>query len=116
MLEILLLIFLCRKKLGPMMRAKGRSAFGYQFLLVASCLAGEFLGVMTGTALHVFAAVQVPAYPLALIGAVAGCVVAFVVAKSVPPIREQRGFEVVPAEGPSPVPTAQISPGRPPSH
>ena len=69
MLEILLLIYLC-KKLGDMIRAKGRSAGWYQFLLVFAWFVGEFMGAVLGVMLAGLDGA--PLYLGALFGAAAG--------------------------------------------
>jgi hypothetical protein len=119
MLEVLLLIFLCRKKMGPMMRAKGRNPFGYQFLLVALWAGGELSGIISGVLVSSDEE-QWPVFVLTIIGAGLGCAVAFVIANAVSPIGTQRGFAVVPAmpvvPGPPGMPLAPAPPpaGMPP--
>ena len=94
MLEILLLIYLCRE-LGKILRAKGRSAGWFQFLLVILWFGGEFFGAVAAV---IIGFEDGPAIYLgALLGAAGGAVLGFVIAKSVAPALPQGppGFEVV---------------------
>jgi hypothetical protein len=93
-LEILFLVYLCRK-LGAILRAKGRSAGGYQFLLVVLWFGGEIFGaVVTVAVLRMDGA---PAYLGALLGAAGGATLAFVIANSLGPVVSEGppGFAVV---------------------
>jgi hypothetical protein len=94
MLEILLLVYLCRK-VGEMMRAKGRSAGWMQVLLVVGWFAGEFMGAVLGVVLAGLDGA--PMYLGALLGAAAGATAVFVVAKSLAPAYQggPPGFAVV---------------------
>ena len=94
MLEILLLVYLC-KQIGKILRDKGRSAGWFQFLLVVLWLGGEFFGAMVAVVLGVDGSGGV--YLAALLGAAGGAVLAFVIAKSVAPAsaKEPPAFEVV---------------------
>jgi hypothetical protein len=95
MLEILLLVYLCRK-LGEMLRAKGRSAGWFQFLLAVAWFAGEFMGAVL---LAILAGMGGAALYLgALLGAAAGVTAVFIVAHSLAPANTggPAGFSVVP--------------------
>ena len=97
MLEVLLLIYLSRR-LGEIVRAKGRSAGWYQFLLVVLWFGGEIFGaVVTVT---VFRADGLAAYLGAIVGAAGGAVLGFVIANSVAPATHQGspGFAVLQAD------------------
>jgi hypothetical protein len=82
MLEILLLIYLCRR-LGAMLRAKGRSAGWMQVLLVVAWFVGEFMGAMVGAMLMGIDGAAL--YIGALLGAAAGAAAVFVLASSMAP-------------------------------
>ena len=94
MLEILLLVYLC-KQVGKILRDKGRSAGWFQFLMVVLWLGGEFVGAMVAVALGVGEAGGV--YLGALLGAAGGAVLGFVIAKSVAPAsaKQPPAFEVI---------------------
>ena len=94
MLEILLLIYLCRE-LGKILRAKGRSAGWFQFLLVILWFGGELFGAVAAAIIGFDSG---PAMYLgALLGAAGGAVLGFVIAKSIAsaPVEGPQGFEVV---------------------
>jgi len=92
MVEILILWQLCQS-IGNIAREKGRSATGYQFLLVAMWFGMEFLGGVVGL---IATNQNGYAYLLALAGAVGGAIIAFVIAKSRPTALSSgpRGFAV----------------------
>ena len=94
MLEILLLVYLC-KEVGKILRNKGRSPGWFQFLMVVLWLGGEFLGAMVAVILGVSGGGGV--YIGALIGAAGGAVLAFVIAKSAAPASAMQppAFEVI---------------------
>ncbi|MDB5355676.1 MAG: hypothetical protein JWN24_2129 [Phycisphaerales bacterium] len=95
MLEILLLWHLC-KKIGVKLRAKGRSAGGYQAMLVAMWFGGEIIGAIIGVVVMGGGA---GAYLFAILGAAAGAVAAFVIVNSVAPLEIDRptgGFPITP--------------------
>jgi hypothetical protein len=96
MLEILLVIYLC-KQIGNVLRNKGRSPGWYQAMLVAFWIIGELMGgiiamvIMGGEA-------NALAYLGALAGAAAGAGLAFFVAHQATPAAQMapRGFAVMP--------------------
>ena len=93
-MEILLLIYLCRR-LGAILRAKGRSPGWYQFLMVLLWFGGEIFGaVVTVAVLRMDGG---PAYLGALVGAAGAAVLAFVIANSLAPTTPEgpQGFAVV---------------------
>jgi hypothetical protein len=81
MIEILCIIWLCRA-IGRSVRAKGRSAGGYQFLAVVLWLVGEVTGAIIGVNLGLGAG----AYLTTLMGAAAGALVAYMIASGVTPV------------------------------
>jgi hypothetical protein len=81
MLEILFLIHLC-KELGKIVRNKGRSATGYQWMLVLFWIVGEIIGMVAGV---IAVGAGIGAYLCALLGAAAGAVAAFIVVKNLAP-------------------------------
>jgi len=108
MLEIILLIWLCRK-MGALMATKGRRAIGYQFMVVGMWFGGEIIGGITGAALGAGGArgeLNAAVYLFAIIGAIAGVSVAFVIANTRPAMGTYRaqGFDVLTASGSSPPP------------
>ena len=118
MIEILFLVFLC-KRLGAMLRAKGRSAGWFQFLLVVAWFAGEFMGavVAAGVLDDGSGEFHPAAYLGALLGAACGATAVFLIAKSVQGMgtRAPQGFPVAGPSGPTPYPQyPQYPPGRDP--
>ena len=116
MREILLLIFLCRR-LGQMLRAKGRTAGWFQALLVVCWFGGELVG---GVAMLVLfgaspgGGIDASAYFGALLGAAGGAVIVFVLANTLAPLHappEPRfnAFPVMPP-GPSQAPPSDAPP------
>ena len=97
MIEILFLIYLC-KRLGAILRAKGRSAGWYQFLLVVAWLGGEIMaGVLAATLLDEGPGQTHPAaYLVALLGAACGATAVFLFVRSLPgpPTHAPHGFPV----------------------
>jgi hypothetical protein len=91
MLEIILLIFLC-SAIGKMARARGRTAGGYQFMLVMFWIIGEVLGFIMGLALTEGG--RGDAFLLlvmcALVGAACGAGLAFLIVGSLPSVNDQR--------------------------
>ena len=102
MLEILLLVYLCRQ-LGQTLRAKGRSAAWYQFLLVVLWFGGELFGGVVALILGIDG---IGMYLGALLGAAGGAAIGFVIAHSLPP---------VPAQGPPGFAVMPVPPARDPS-
>ena len=104
MLEILLLVYLCRS-LGRTLRDKGRSPGWYQFLLVVLWFGGEVFGAIVAVA--VFRLEGAGSYLGALVGAAGGATLAFVIAHSLGPVHVAGppGFGVVQAP-----PTPQRAP------
>ena|SRR5829696_8577483 len=102
MLEILLLVYLC-KQIGKILRDKGRSPGWFQFLLVILWLGGEFFGAVVASLLGVDQGGGI--YLGALLGAAGGAVIGFVIAKSVAPAAAMHrpAFEVLqPGRQPGP--------------
>jgi hypothetical protein len=95
MLEIVLLVFLC-KRVGAMLRAKGRSAGWFQFLVVVGWFAGEFMGAVVAIMLAGLGGGAV--YLGAVLGAAAGVTAVYVAARSLAPAFNggPPGFMVVP--------------------
>src|SRR5687768_14002054 len=95
MLEILLLIYLC-KKVGEIVRDKGRSGAGwFQFLMVGMWFGGEAVGFVAGAVMTGDA--DGGAYAMGLLGAAAGATATFVIVKSLAPAGDalgRRGFDV----------------------
>jgi hypothetical protein len=89
MVEILALLALTRI-IGDMARRRGRSASGFQLMLLVFWFGGEILGAALTYALVADSQQGkvnlVPIYCYALVGAVAGAVLAFVVAKMAKPV------------------------------
>jgi hypothetical protein len=91
MLEILALYFMC-KSMGNMLRDKGHKPLGYQVLLVLFWFGGEFVGAVATTVMLALVSgpnaveqgFNVLAYVGALIGAVMGAGLAFLIAKLLP--------------------------------
>lgn len=78
MLEIIALIFICRK-IGSIARAKGRTAIGYQLLAVALWLAFEFAGALvTYVAAMIITGQQEPNQLIAYAGAIAGALISLI--------------------------------------
>ena len=106
MLEILFLFFLC-KRLGAIVRAKGRSAVGLQVLLVVAWFAGEIMGAVVAAGVLGDGSGQFhpAAYLGALLGAACGATAVFLIARSLPGPATQAppGFPV----------TGQFPPGQP---
>jgi len=94
MLEILLIVWMCRKMTAGV-KAKGRQPAGYCTLLVLFWFGGEILAGMI-----VMAASNEPivAYAAALAGAALGALGAFAIARSRPSLRDRPtgGFPVIP--------------------
>ncbi|HWE94671.1 MAG TPA: hypothetical protein VG269_11970 [Tepidisphaeraceae bacterium] len=102
MLEILILWQLC-KNVGVKLRAKGRKPGGYQFMLIAMWFGGEIIGGIIGA---IALDGGLGAYLLAILGAVAGVVGAFVIVNSVAPVGVDRptgGFPVTPLPAADPL-------------
>ena len=109
MLEILLLIFMCRN-IGQIVRRNGVNATGYQFTLVGLWFGGEILGGIIGFGIASVGNVGPDsfgfvAYACALIGAAIGAFVAFRIAKGTRPAPVGHAFPVVmPGTGAAPPP------------
>ena len=99
MLEILLLVYL-GKRLGAMLRAKGRSAGWMQALLVVCWFGGEIAGAITMILL--FGVSDGAAYLGALFGAACGAAVVFIIANLMAPAEslQIRAFPVIAAGAP----------------
>lgn len=90
MLEILLLVALCRK-IGEAARAKGRSAGGYQLMLVAFWFGGEIGVALLGAVVSYLVlgpqdedGLLCFMYVLALVGAAVGALLAFQIVARLP--------------------------------
>jgi uncharacterized YccA/Bax inhibitor family protein len=90
MLEILLLINLCRR-IGEAARAKGRAAGGYQLMLVAFWFGGEVGTALAGGIVMALlfgeqeeGGVFCFLYILAIVGAALGAVIAFQIVANLP--------------------------------
>ena len=94
MLEIILVVYMC-KMIGKTVRPLGRSAGGYQALLVLLWIVGEFGGAVVGSLLLGSGG---GLYVCALIGAAAGATVTFLIVKNLTSLHAPRptgGFPVV---------------------
>ncbi len=115
MLEILLIVALC-KKIGRVVREKGyASATGYQALAVVLWIGGEVAGGFTG---GIISAIVSPnntepdlcaAYGLALLGAVIGATIAYTIASNLPPAGGDKFYDPIEGYQP-PTPPAPASP------
>ncbi|MEO6392595.1 MAG: hypothetical protein ABIP75_12135 [Pyrinomonadaceae bacterium] len=86
MLEILALIHLTRR-IGEIVAEKGRKTFGYKLMAVALWIGGEFVSAVLGAVIaQVMGWPSAIAYLFALIGAVIGAGIAFLIAKQLPPL------------------------------
>lgn len=94
MLEIVLLIYLC-KKMGDKLRAKGRKPFPFQLMVVGFWFVSEFLGaVVVSAVLMIMGTDPMPlAYVGALVGAAMGAAAAFFIASRMPPLVTQDGHQ-----------------------
>jgi hypothetical protein len=93
MLEVLLLIYLC-KQIGDIVRDKGCTAGWYQLMLVLMWIGGEVVGMFCG--IVTTGKPGGAAYLFALGGAAAGAIAAFVIARSIAPAYVNRpGFPVM---------------------
>ena len=84
------------KSIGRIVREKGRSATPFQFMLVALWILGELMGAAVGMIVLGGGGMV---YVFALLGAAAGAIVTFVIAKnlqSLDPTGGTRGFPVGP--------------------
>jgi hypothetical protein len=86
MLEIWLLIRLC-KRIGEIVRGKGRMAGGYQALTVLLWIGGEITGFVFGFS----ADLGNGAYATGLLGAAGGALTAYLIASSVKPLVPDAG-------------------------
>lgn len=108
-LEILVLIFLC-KQVGTIARERDRKPFWYQVMMIAMWIGGEMLGGIIAFLVNEWAdsgtdPSRGTIYLFALVGAVAGAAGAFAIVKSRRPPEEPRGFPVVQPVPPSVSPT-----------
>jgi hypothetical protein len=107
MLEILLLVFL-GKRLGTILRAKGRSAGWMQALLVVCWFGGEIIGGMAVVVMDQMRGgsgqFDAGVYIGCLLGAIGGTVIVFVIAKSLAPLGGYHfnAFPVVSSRPPAP--------------
>ena len=86
MLEIILLIGLT-KKIGNMLHAKNRKSGWFKLLTVVLWLGGEMMGAIIGAVIGQISGYGLAvSYPLALLGAAAGALTAYLIAKSVSPV------------------------------
>lgn len=120
MLEIFFVVFMCRK-IGTMMRAKGRSAGGYQFMLVAFWFGGEITGAIVGAVVLAgggsSGGFNGGAYLCALVGAAVGAGIVFLIVNSVSSLAQPPfvgGFPVMPPGAGYPPQQGYGQPGYPP--
>ncbi len=85
MIEIIIVWQLC-KSVGRIVREKGRKAIGWQFMTVGLWLGGEIAGAVVGAVISGGEGASL--YVLALVGAAGGGALAYVIAKSLPPLNE----------------------------
>lgn len=92
MLEIVLLITLT-KKIGAILADKGRKGGWFKLLTVVLWFGGEIVGAVIGVVVSESYALDwlVVGYPLALLGAIAGAVTAWVIAKNARPAESAAG-------------------------
>jgi hypothetical protein len=87
MIEILLLVHFC-KKIGNIVRPKGRSVGLWRFFLVVAWFGGEILGgiagaIVSGATEDAVGGINGPVYLCALVGAALGAILAFSLANAV---------------------------------
>lgn len=103
MLEIIILVTLA-KKIGAIVEAKGRKKGRYQFMLVVFWFGGEFFGAIVAAIIAEIAQVNddsgpLLAYLFAILCAILGVVIAFLIAKNLKPLNEpELAFDVTAAE------------------
>ncbi len=95
MLEIILVIALC-KNLGARVRAKGRTAWPFQTMLVFFWLGGEFAGGIVAGIMHAIRHGGAPIdtfdlslYAIALVGAGLGAGLVYLIVALLPPITDE---------------------------
>jgi len=81
MIELLIILSLTRR-IGALIRDKGRKPGIYQFLVVVLWIAGEMLGFLIG----VFLDLGAGGYLLALLGAAGGAATAYAIARAAEPV------------------------------
>ncbi|MHB1571842.1 MAG: hypothetical protein ACYC0H_21920 [Solirubrobacteraceae bacterium] len=103
MLEIIILVTLA-KKIGAIVEAKGRKKGRYQFMLVVFWFGGEIFGAIVGAIISEIALEnegpgQLLAYAFAILCAILGVVIAFLIAKNLEPLNApELAFDVPAAE------------------
>lgn len=103
MLEIFFVIGLCRR-LGTNLRAKGRSAVGFQIMLVLFWFGMEIVGLAFGAALNDADGPNLGMYVCGLVGAAIGGGFTFLIASCVSPVVRPTltyGFPVMPSTYPT---------------
>ena len=104
MLEIIV-VFVLARKIGKIVADKGRKRIGYQLMLVGFWLGGEFMGALVGAFIQAASGGPAarefswPVYICALLGAATGAGIAFAIANSLPPLREDDDFYRGPGPG-----------------
>jgi hypothetical protein len=88
MIEILIVISLCRK-IAEIAKSKGRAATGYVLLLILFWLGGEFCGAIFG-AVATDGQGGILLYVFALVGAAVGAGIVFMIVNSLPPVSVER--------------------------
>lgn len=82
MLEIILLVFLC-KKISETVKEKGRNPVGYVILTVVLWFVGEFAGAFVGAIAAASTGQNAVAFVCGLIGAALGAAISFTIAANV---------------------------------
>jgi hypothetical protein len=107
MLEIVILIIL-GGKIGKIVEKKGRTKIGYQLMLVGLWVGGEVFGLIVGSVLSAVlgdgeGAGMLLVVALGLGCAITGAIIAFQIAKNVPPLDADdefyRGIEYADSQG-----------------
>ena len=105
MLEIFAIYQFC-KKLGIKLRAKGRNPLGFQILLVVCWFGGELIGGFTAAVICAIADGRVNeginplAYLGALVGAVGGASIVYLIAHSLSPKGQYAQINAFPVQPP----------------
>ena len=115
MLEIILIIWLC-KKVGRITRAKRQRPLRYQFMMISLVLGGElcggFVGALIGSS-GTREGITAPVYLCALLGAFVGVAIGLSIVNGLPDARVAprgaRGFEISPIPAPLPPITGSSS-------
>ena len=111
MLEIIALWALCRK-IGQMVKAKGRKSGGYIALTIVLWIFGELVGAVMGALLTYNSDSRCLVYGIALLGAAVGAGIAYLIAKNVSPVAQPYQAPASLAEPYEILPPAEPAPGE----